>query len=108
MRALLFQFFFVAFSFLVILLAFQKRKRGLLSPRAAAFWIIFWLVADVAALFPGLSTRVANRFGIGRGSDFVLYLSIAVMFFLLFRLHIKIEMIQRDITKVVRKDALDV
>lgn len=105
MRTLLFQFIFIAFSFIVIWFVIQKKNTGVLSMRAAAFWVLLWFAADAAVLFPELTTRIANRFGIGRGSDFVLYISIAIMFFLLLRLHLKIEMMQRDVTTVVRREA---
>ena len=49
---------------------------------------------------------LANRLGIGRGSDLVIYISIAVLFFLLFRVHIAIERVNREVTKVVRDRAL--
>jgi len=57
--------------------------------------------------WPDSTVIVANYLGIGRGTDLILYISLAVIFFILFRLHVKIESIGRDITKVVRKDSLD-
>ena len=71
------------------------------------FWILFWLAADVAVLWPNSTTVLANALGIGRGSDLVLYISLAALFYLLFRLHVKVESINRDVTKVVRDKALD-
>lgn len=44
--------------------------------------LLFVAVAIVAILFPGLITLVANFFGVGRGTDFLLYLFIVT--FLLF------------------------
>jgi len=57
-------------------------------------------------LFPDSTTLFANRLGIGRGSDLITYVSLAIVFFVLFRLHVKLHEIERDITSVVRKDAL--
>ena len=107
MSIILFQIIFLVFSALAIGAVLQRRKKGDLSARAAWFWAWFWILADIAVLWPDAVTRVANRFGIGRGTDFVLYVSLAVMFFLLFRFHVKLEGISREMTKVVRRDALD-
>ncbi len=70
-------------------------------------WLIFWLTAEVAVWIPDLTTKVANILGIGRGADLVFYLSITLLFYLIFRIYVKIEKIERDITKVVREDALN-
>lgn len=103
---LLFQLLFVLFSFYAIWNVVRKRQEGSLSRRGLAFWIIFWLLADLAVIWPNSTTVLANALGIGRGSDFVIYISLALLFFLIFKLHIKIETINRDVTKIVRDRAL--
>lgn len=102
-----FQILFVLFSLFVIGQIFQRRKNGLLSITGTVFWILLWLLAILAVLLPQATQVVASYFGIGRGTDFVVYVSFAIMFFVLFRLHIKLESMQRDITKIVRKDSLE-
>lgn len=104
---LIFQLLFLAFSAIAIGSVVMKKRSGLIGPRGAWFWVLFWLLADAAMLRPDSVTVLANHLGIGRGADFVLYVSLAVIFFLLFKLHLKIESIGRDITRVVRKDALE-
>lgn len=102
----IFQIFFALFALFAIISVFKRKKTGELGKRGSFFWILFWLSILTAVLWPESTTVLANALGIGRGADFVLYLSIMVIFYLLFRLHIKIESISRDITKVVRKEAL--
>lgn len=104
---IIFQLFFLLVSLGIILHVWQKKKIGILSPRGSWLWVVCWILADIAVLFPQSTTVIANHFGIGRGSDFVLYSSIGLMFFILFRLHVKLEVINREITKVVRRDALE-
>ena len=72
----------------------------------ALFWSFFWCAVIVVVLWPTTVQMLADTFGIGRGSDFVLYISVALLFFLLFRLHIKIENMNKNITKIVRRDSL--
>ena len=57
-------------------------------------------------LWPGSTQFLADRIGIGRGVDLVIYIAIVTLFYLVFRLHMKVELINRQITKVVREKAL--
>lgn len=107
MTSIVFQIIFIIFSAAAAGAALRRQRAHELSARAAWFWALFWLLADLAVLWPDAVTRVANRFGIGRGTDFVVYVALAAMFFLLFRFHVKLEVMNRDMTKVVRKDALE-
>ena len=84
----------------------KKKKDSLLSTAGMLFWVVFWLLAVVLVLWPNSTVAVANYLGIGRGADLVLYVSLVVIFFILFKLHVKIESIGRDVTKVVRKESL--
>ncbi len=102
----LFQILFSLFALFAIISVYSKKRSGLLSIGGAMFWIVFWLLADVFVWWPNSTVRLANFFGIGRGSDLVLYVSLAVVFFILFRLSVKIEGLNRDITKVVREKSL--
>lgn len=104
---MIFQILFAIFVICAILVAFKKKKEGFLSLRGLFFWLFFWILALVAVLYPGATTVIANYLGIGRGTDLVVYASLAVMFFVLFVFHIKLEKINRDVTRVVRKDALE-
>ena len=71
-----------------------------------SFWVCFWLIAAIAVFLPTSITLLANYLGIGRGTDFVFYVSLITIFYILFKLHVKVEMIARDVTKVVRREAL--
>ena len=104
---ILFQSLFTVFALVAIVSVIKKKKAGQFGAKGMIFWVLFWLTAIVAVLWPDSTTILANRFGIGRGTDFILYISVAVIFYLIFRLHIKIESIGRDITKIVRKETLE-
>ena len=61
----------------------------------------------MAFWWPNGTTILANNLGIGRGADLILYISIVILFYLVFKLHVKLESVGRDIAKVVRQDSLD-
>lgn len=98
---------FVLFALFAIGVVLKRKKDGLLGPKGVIFWIVFWLIAILVVFWPNSTSILAKYLGIGRGSDLVIYVSLALMFFILFRLHVKIESIGRDITKVVRKESLE-
>lgn len=104
----IFQSLFVLFALYAVFSVSKKKKEGLLSLRGMFFWVFFWALAVAAVLHPGSTTIIANYFGIGRGTDLIIYISLAIMFLVLFKFHIKLEKLNRDITKVVRHDSLEV
>jgi hypothetical protein len=71
------------------------------------FWIIFWMVVGVIVLYPGITSFFAQMVGVGRGADLVIYLSIILIFYIIFQLTVKIEKIERNITKIVRTVAIN-
>ena len=104
---ILFQSLFSLFALFAIVSVVKKKQETLLGSKGTIFWIVFWLSASVFVWWPNSTVILANYLGIGRGTDLILYVSLVIIFFVLFRLHIKIESIGRDITKVVRKEALE-
>ncbi|RGE23188.1 DUF2304 domain-containing protein [Leucobacter sp. wl10] len=75
----LFQVLLIAIVVIAASLAvrFLPGERSLALKRI--FAILFVTAAVVAILFPGMLTTVANFFGIGRGTDLLLYLFIVAM-----------------------------
>ncbi len=104
---MIFQTLILLASAVAISTIFLHRKKDGLGIRGTAFWILFWLAVDVVVLSPNSTTVLANRLGIGRGVDLVVYVSILMIFFVLFRLNVKIEGINRQISKIVRNNAID-
>ncbi|KKR49087.1 MAG: hypothetical protein UT86_C0001G0059 [Candidatus Magasanikbacteria bacterium GW2011_GWC2_40_17] len=84
----------------------QKFKSKEISLIALFFWVLFWLVVVLVVWRPGLSTELANFLGVGRGADLLFYFSIALLFYLIFRMTVKMEKMERNITKIVREISL--
>ncbi len=70
------------------------------------YWIIFWLAAAVIVIWPDATFYLARILGIGRGADLVVYVSLVIIFFLIFRLMINQEKQKREITRLTREIAL--
>jgi len=70
-------------------------------------WLGLWAFLGVIALVPELTSVVAQFFGVGRGVDLALYLAMLLVFYLIFRMYIRFERMERNITKIVRSIALE-
>lgn len=57
-------------------------------------------------MLPDTTSYLAELVGVGRGADLIVYLSIVLIFYIIFQMTIKIEKIERNITKVVRTVAM--
>lgn len=84
----------------------KRAKQDVITIIEALLWSVLWLGAGVVIALPQTATLVANFFGVGRGSDFVIYGSVVVLFFLVFKIFISLDRMERKITDLVRKDAL--
>lgn len=103
----LFQILFSVFAVgALVATGLQFKNKGL-SGRAAFFWGVVWIGAWAVVMWPESTQQVAQTLGIGRGTDVVVYAAIATIFFLLFRLHVKMETINRQVTQVVRREAVE-
>ena len=69
-------------------------------------WIFLWITIATATLFPEATSFFASILGIGRGSDLAIYLSLILLYYICFRLYLKLENIQNDIKELVSKLAL--
>ena len=93
-----FQILLVLFALFAVFSVAQKKKQGLLGPKGSVFWVLFWIAVAIVVAWPTSVQKIADHIGIGRGADLVIYISVAVIFYLLFRLNVKMESLKRDLT----------
>lgn len=86
-----------------VVVRFRKKE---LTPVQFVFWFLVWIVGGIVVADPGIPQRIANELGIGRGADLVIYVAIIFIVFVLFRMLLRQERMEREITKVVREVAL--
>ena len=86
--------------------AILQFRGGTIRFGALTFWLLIWTVAIVAIFYPEETTRLAKILGIGRGVDVVVYASIAILFYLVFRLHVYLENIRTEISRLIREVAI--
>lgn len=90
----------------VLLLGFEyfTRLRSRLADRALAIGFVAAGVAFVAC--PDYATKLANRLGVGRGTDLLLYLSLLGAGFIFMLLYSWIRELQEKLTRLTREIAL--
>jgi hypothetical protein len=103
----LIQVLIVAFALFAVVRAIRQFRGGHLPVGGLLFWVAFWILVSVITLLPQTTSIVAAMVGVGRGADLVIYASLIVLFYLVFRVFVKIEDTEREITKLVRKIALE-
>jgi hypothetical protein len=100
------QIILLVFLFFALSRVILRLKDGSLTLGAFLFWFGIFVVAGVAVIDPDFTTFVADKIGIQRGTDVVIYLSLALLFYLVFRTNILLENLRSEITKVVREAAI--
>lgn len=96
-------FIFVLFAASRVILRFREK---VISTKTALFWVIIWSSAAAGILLPQTTTRIASYFGIGRGVDVIVYVALAILFYLVFRIYVMVEDLRHEITFLVREMAL--
>lgn len=100
------QFFIIAFVAFAVWRTFLKFKARDISAGWFVFWLVFWIAAGVVVLLPKTTEVAAAWFGVGRGVDLVIYISIIVLFYLIFKIFLKIQSLEKDISKIVQDAAV--
>ncbi len=72
-----------------------------------SFWLMVWVFALFAIFYPEQTTQLAKLLGISRGADVVMYGSIALLFYLVFRLYVYLENIRTEISALIREVSLN-
>lgn len=93
----------IIIAFFVARLFWQKQKKQVSAPELA-FWLVFWSLAGLAIVFiKWIDVLVANLGFSGTGIEILFYLGVVVLFYFLFRLRLRLEKMERDITKITRE-----
>lgn len=103
---LVIQIILIFFFLFAIIKVITRQRAKELTVGGTVWWILFWLVAGVVVILPDTSSYFAKFVGIGRGADLVIYVSLATLFFLVFKLMVRIEHLNKDITKLTREETL--
>ena len=87
---------------------FIRLKQKEMRPGEAIFWSIIWILVLVALYLPEhLISSLGTVFGIQRGIDFLVYISIIFLFYMVFRTYASLDKMQQQITSLVTNQAIN-
>lgn len=88
----------------VLIFVFERRLKQQVLLKILFLGVMFGAI--FFTIFPDISTPLANYFGIGRGVDLIIYLSLLGLSICCLLLYLKTISLERKLTEFVRKDAL--
>ena len=83
----------------------------LMLMRSAIVELVFLIVLSGISvffiLFPNKTNVIANKLGVGRGADLLFYVCILLFLFFVLKLFSRIRRLEKKLTEIIRKDAID-
>jgi small membrane protein len=101
------QFFLLVFVLIALTKAISSYKQRGLRTLDFIFWTLVWIGTASIIIFPEATSFVAHLLGIGRGADLIVYTSLLIGFYLIFRIHLTLGRLEQEITEIVRAIALE-
>lgn len=103
---ILFQVVLICIALAIMSSVVRRARQRQVGRMEAVLWVVACLGGIGVVAIPNATNRLADFFGIGRGVDVIVYAAIALLFYLVFRVQIRLEATQRDITALVRDRAV--
>ena len=97
------QIIIVIFAIFALTRAILRIKKKDIRPMEFVFWSMLWIAVIIAVFFPGLVSIVANFLGISTGMGFLVYISILLLFYLVFRIYVKLDYFDQRLSKLIRE-----
>jgi len=92
--------------FMLARLLWQRSKKQV-SSGEFVFWLIFWVLVGIAVVTLKWIDEFVRDLGFsGSGIEFLLYVAVVLLFYLVFKVRLRLERIEKQITKLVRSIAL--
>jgi len=89
---------------LLRLLASYTEKR--LDLTSFIIWTLVWLGIIATIIHPIWSEQLSKIIGIGKRTDIAFFIAIFLLFYLVFRVYVKITAVESDVTELVKHIAL--
>jgi len=93
----------VLFAISRAVLRLKDRK---ISLAAFLFWSFVWTAALIIAFIPGSAMLITDTLGVKNSIDFAVYLSIILLFYLVFRIYVQLSNMSQHITQLTRELAI--
>lgn len=97
----------IVIVFFLARLFWQKRKNAI-GYNEFYFWLVFWGASALAVVFLKYIDRAVAKLGFsGSGIEILLYIAVITLFYFIFRLRMRLEKVERDMTEIVREISIN-
>ncbi len=103
----MFQGILIAFALFAVSRTVKQYRKQKVSLHWFFLWNGLWLAVIGIALWPRSADVIAKLVGVERGADLAVYLAVVILAYLVFRLFVRQEQTEKEITKLVRKIAIE-
>jgi len=100
------QIILIGFSIFAITTIIIKKIKKEIKVFSTLFWLFLFSSIIVLSLMPSVMSIISKFFGVQRGVDLFIYLSIIGLFYSAFKIFTLLEKLEQDITKCVREVAM--
>lgn len=104
---MIFQIILVVFAASAIYRTLGQFRARKVSKYWFTLWTLVWLAVIVVAITPHTTDLIAQAAGVGRGADLLVYSSIVVLIYAVFRLVASQQRLSQELTTLIRKIAID-
>jgi hypothetical protein len=101
------QFLLLAFVLAALAKVVHSYKQQHMPVPNFLFWVLVWIGTACIIIFPDATSFLARLLGIGRGADLIIYTSLLISFYLIFRVYLALARLEQAVTKLVRAIALE-
>jgi hypothetical protein len=97
----------IVIAFFLGRLFWQKRKNHI-NRAEFYFWLLFWSLAAVAIIFiKWIDEFIAGLGFSSQGIDVLFYIAVILLFYLIFRIRLRLESMEKDITRITREISIE-
>jgi hypothetical protein len=95
----------IIIAFFLLRLIKQKQKKEI-NANEFFLWLFFWFLSALAIIFlKKIDALVASLGFSGSGIDILLYIGVISLFYFIFKLRLRLEKMENNISELVRQEA---
>lgn len=103
---MVFKIFIIVLAVWILLRLFASYREKRLDLINFIIWVLVWSGIIFTVLHPVWSEQLSNIVGIGERTDLAFFLAIFLLFYLVFRVYVKITSVESDVTELTKHIAL--
>jgi len=103
---MIFQFSLIIFAIFAIIRTYKQYRLQRVSASWLTSWLLLWLAVILVAISPQSTDILAKYVGVERGADLLVYSAVVILYYGLYRMMVKQEKLQQELTSLVRKIAI--